>query len=168
MYVTITSTDLEATDLGYLLHKHPDRAQRSSCGRDGARLLPRGDDERCTAALLLEVDPIAPGPAAGRVRAATASALGQYVNDRPYAASRCSRSRSARCSAPRCAARCDARPELAGHRDAAGDPVPALPCRGGAELVRAAVRAAGLAVDGRARPAGPEHPRVGRLPLRRR
>src|SRR5205823_5706917 len=50
--------------------------------RRGSRLLPRGGEQRCTAAMLLEIDPI------GLVRRGVRfSLLDQYVNDRPYAAS---------------------------------------------------------------------------------
>ena len=66
-------------------------------------LYPEATAERCTAALLLEVDPIAlvrRGKGKARRRGLLASA--QYVNDRPYAASSaCSPWRWARCSAPR-------------------------------------------------------------------
>ena len=44
VYLSLTSTTRPATDLGYLLHKHPDRAQRvRGLGRAGARVLPRGE-----------------------------------------------------------------------------------------------------------------------------
>src|SRR5436305_12069964 len=88
--LTITTTRAPATDLGYLLHKHPDRSQSFAVAAGQAHVFyPEAEPERCTAALLLEVDPI------GLVRdrksagkdAGQDIALGQYVNDRPYAAS---------------------------------------------------------------------------------
>ncbi|MFJ4918391.1 3' terminal RNA ribose 2'-O-methyltransferase Hen1 [Streptomyces sp. NPDC088725] len=93
MFLAISTTgtpDRPATDLGFLLHKHPDRAQAFSTAHGTAHVLyPEASAERCTAALLLEVDPAAlrrRGRGKGRGGAPDA-ALAQYVNDRPYAAS---------------------------------------------------------------------------------
>lgn len=86
MYLTITSTAPAATDLGYLLHKHPDRAQQFDVSAGRAHVFyPEATDERCTVALVLEVDPI--DLVRGRRYGGDAFALSQYVNDRPYAAS---------------------------------------------------------------------------------
>jgi 3' terminal RNA ribose 2'-O-methyltransferase Hen1 len=81
--LTLTTTHRPATDLGFLLHKHPDRVQRFSVPFGAAHVFyPEASDERCTAALLLEVD------AVGLVRRGGSSfALAAYVNDRPYVAS---------------------------------------------------------------------------------
>ncbi|MFE9423340.1 3' terminal RNA ribose 2'-O-methyltransferase Hen1 [Kitasatospora sp. NPDC006697] len=97
MFMTISTTGdaaQPATDLGFLLHKHPDKAQRFSTAHGEAHVFyPEADEERCTAALLLEVDPVAlVRRARGRAPTAPggstgAAALAQYVNDRPYAAS---------------------------------------------------------------------------------
>ncbi len=77
---------VRASDLGYLLHKHPDRVQEFAQSFGTATVFyPEAGDDRCTAALLLEVDPIR--LARSRGRNAPDFSLGQYVNDRPYAAS---------------------------------------------------------------------------------
>jgi hypothetical protein len=55
MLLTITTTHKPATDLGYLLHKSPFRVH--SFGKAHV-FYPETTDERCTAALLLEIDPI--------------------------------------------------------------------------------------------------------------
>ncbi|MBM7173381.1 3' terminal RNA ribose 2'-O-methyltransferase Hen1, partial [Streptomyces sp. G44] len=93
MFLTISTTgtpERPATDLGFLLHKHPGKAQAFSTSYGTAHVLyPEATAERCTAALLLEVDPVAlvrRGKGKGRGGAPDA-ALAQYVNDRPYAAS---------------------------------------------------------------------------------
>ncbi|WP_267243672.1 3' terminal RNA ribose 2'-O-methyltransferase Hen1 [Streptomyces sp. PR69] len=142
MFLTISTTgtpERPATDLGFLLHKHPDKAQVFSTAYGRAHVFyPEASAERCTAALLLEVDPVAlvkRGKGKGRGGAPDA-ALAQYVNDRPYAAS--SLLAVAMSAVFRSALRgvSAALPE----RAAAGMPlrieVPALPARGGAELVR--------------------------------
>ncbi|MEV6395065.1 3' terminal RNA ribose 2'-O-methyltransferase Hen1 [Streptomyces sp. NPDC051907] len=142
MFLTISTTgDLErpATDLGFLLHKHPDRAQTFSTSHGTAHVFyPEASAERCTAALLLEVDPVAlvrRGKGKGR-GGAPDSALAQYVNDRPYAAS--SLLAVALSTVFKSALRgvCAALPERAQSPLPLRVEVPALPARGGAELVR--------------------------------
>ena len=60
MLLTITTTRVPATDLGYLLHKHPDRLQSFAVSSGEAHVFyPEATPQRCTAALLLEVDPVA-------------------------------------------------------------------------------------------------------------
>lgn len=85
MLLTITTTHRPATDLGYLLHKNPTGLHEIelSFGRAHA-FYPEACEDRCTFALVLDVDPVAlvrgkPGGQGGP--------LDQYVNDRPYAAS---------------------------------------------------------------------------------
>jgi 3' terminal RNA ribose 2'-O-methyltransferase Hen1 len=83
--LTITTTHRPATDLGYLLHKNPARAQTFPQTFGQAHIVyPEATDDRCTMALILEVD------AVGLVRKRQDSGgfvLEQYVNDRPYVAS---------------------------------------------------------------------------------
>lgn len=87
MLVTVTSTAPQASDLSHLLHKHPDRAQAFSLSVGTAHVFyPEVSAERCTAAMLLEVDPI--GLVRDkRFRGGDSATLARYVNDRPYAAS---------------------------------------------------------------------------------
>src|SRR6202051_2916922 len=83
MLLTLTTTHNPATDLGYLLHKNPAKLHSFELSFGKAHVFyPELTSERCTAALLLDVDPIqlVRGPDRGM-------ALEQYVNDRPYAAS---------------------------------------------------------------------------------
>jgi len=132
--ITITSTEVPATDLGYLLHKHPDRAQsfEQSVGRVHV-FYPEAREERCTAALLLEVDPI--GLVCGkRFGGGDAFSLAQYVNDRPYAASSMLAVALGRVFKTAMNGRCDARPKLVQQRLRLHVHLPALPCRGGPEV----------------------------------
>src|ERR1043165_8959787 len=83
MLLTITCTHSPATDLGYLLHKDPSRCQSSELSFGQAHVFyPEAGEERCTAALLLDLDPV--GLARDRRGPAM---LQQYVNDRPHVAS---------------------------------------------------------------------------------
>lgn len=142
MFVTISTTGTAghpATDLGYLLHKHPGKAQAFSTSYGTAHVFyPQADAERCTAALLLEIDPVAlvrRGKGKGRGGAPDA-ALAQYVNDRPYAASSLLAVALSNVFSSALRGMCDARPERAAAPLPLRIEVPALPARGGPELVR--------------------------------
>ena len=107
MLLSVTTTHRPAADLGYLLHKHPDRAQRFDVSTGTAHVFyPEVSEERTTATLLLEVDPV------GLVRKG-GNTLGQYVNDRPYAASSLLSVAIGKVFGTAMRGRCDARPELA-------------------------------------------------------
>ena len=85
MLLTITTTHRPATDLGFLLHKHPARVQSFGLPFGTARVFyPEATDERCTVALLLDIDPVG---LVRRGRGVSTFALAEYVNDRPYVAS---------------------------------------------------------------------------------
>ena len=87
MLLTITTTYQPATDLGYLLHKHPDKCQSFELSFGQAHVFyPEASLEKSTVALLLEINSIelVRGKAGSRSREGT---LAHYVNDRPYAAS---------------------------------------------------------------------------------
>ncbi|MFF1874789.1 3' terminal RNA ribose 2'-O-methyltransferase Hen1 [Kitasatospora herbaricolor] len=93
MFISISTTgtaERPATDLGFLLHKHPGKVQRFETSHGEAHVFyPEANDEVCTAALLLDIDPVAlvrRGMGKGR-GGSPDFALAQYVNDRPYAAS---------------------------------------------------------------------------------
>ncbi len=87
MLLTMTTTHRPATDLGYLLAKHPDKCQTFPLAYGKAHVFySEATEDRCTAALLLDFDPV------GLVRGRRSSpdsegTLAHYVNDRPYAAS---------------------------------------------------------------------------------
>ena len=83
MLLTITTTHNPATDLGYLLHKNPDRVHSFELSFGKAHLFySEATRERCTAALLLDVDPV--GLVRGKRGQHEGGTLDQYVNDRPY------------------------------------------------------------------------------------
>jgi 3' terminal RNA ribose 2'-O-methyltransferase Hen1 len=134
--LTISTTHEPATDLGYLLHKNPGRVQSFSESVGTAHVFyPEATERLCTAALLLEVDPVAlvrgrKGPPG------EGFALGQYVNDRPYAASSMLAMALKDVFRTALTGRCDARPELAQAPIPLTIGVPSVPCRGGADLLR--------------------------------
>ena len=132
--LTITSTAAPATDLGFLLHKHPGRVQGFDVSVGRAHVFyPEANESRCTAALLVEVDVV--GLVRGRrPGGAEGFSLTQYVNDRPYAASSMLAVALSRVFGTAMAGRCDARPELPGRRIPLEIHVPALPCTGGVDV----------------------------------
>ena len=104
MLLTITASRSDvlddASDLGYLLHKHPDRLQKFDVHGGQAHVFyPEAGPDRCTAALLLEVDPVALVRGKGRhfdgFRSRSTSTTGRTPPRR------CCPSRWARCSARR-------------------------------------------------------------------
>jgi len=134
VFLTIATTAEPATDLGFLLHKHPDRAQSFELPFGVAQVFyPEAGDDRCTAALLVEVDPV--GLVRGRKGPQSEGfTLGQYVNDRPYAASSMTAVALSRVFKTAMIGRCNARPERAAAPLPLEIHIPVLPCRGGPEL----------------------------------
>ena len=135
MLLTITNHHAPAGDLGYLLHKNPSRLQSFELSFGHAHVFyPEVSSERCTAALLLDVDPV------GLVRnrrgpSGEGGALAQYVNDRPYVASSFLSVAIAQVFASALGGRSKERQELAESAIALSARVSVLPCRGGEELI---------------------------------
>ena len=151
MILTITTTRAPATDLGYLLHKHPDKLQTFAVAAGEAHVFyPEATPERCTAALLLEVDPV--GLARGRKGPRE---LREYVNDRPYAASSLLAVAIKEAFRTALTGRCDARPALAAEPIPLAVNVPALRCRGGTALAHRVFAPLGWAVDTQSHPLTP-------------
>lgn len=131
MLLTITTTHRPATDLGYLLHKNPARVQSFELSFGKAHVFyEQADDDRCTAALLLEVDPI------GLVRRRGPGTLDQYVNDRPYAASSFMSTAISRVFGSALAGRCTDKPDLVNKAIPLHATIHVLPSRGGEALLR--------------------------------
>ena len=161
MLLTITThatTAHPATDLGFLLHKHPDRALSFEQSFGAAHVFyPEATAERCTAALLLEVDP----QALLRSRTSVSTpdfALAQYVNDRPYATSSLFTVALGKVLRTALRGRCDLRPDLAATPIPLVLHLPAVPCRGGAERARALFEPLGWAVEAEPVPLDPGLP----------
>jgi 3' terminal RNA ribose 2'-O-methyltransferase Hen1 len=133
MLLSITTTHRPATDLGYLLHKHPARSQELELAFGRAHMFySEATDERCTFALALDVDPV------GLVRGGDGKDRGlldQYVNDRPYAASSLLSVAIAQALRTALGGRCEQRPELVQQAIPLEVKVTPLPVRGGPNLV---------------------------------
>src|SRR4051794_1298303 len=158
--LTVSTTHSPATDLGFLLHKHPGRVQTFGVSVGQAHVFyPEQTTERCTAAFLLEVDPVA--LVRGKSGAGEGFALGQYVNDRPYAASSMLAMALKDVFRTALTGRCEARPELAETALPLEVRVPALPCRGGVDLARRVFEPLGWTVEASPAPLDPQFPQWG-------
>ena len=86
MLFTLSTTQQPATDLGYLLHKNPNRLHEIDIAQGKAILFyPEAHDARCTFAMTLDIDAVS--LVRGSVNSQAGGLLDQYVNDRPYAMS---------------------------------------------------------------------------------
>src|SRR5215210_695067 len=136
MLLTIGTTHRPATDLGYLLHKNPARAQSFPLSFGQVHVFyPEATAERCTAALLLDVDPV------GLVRnrrgpAGEGGMLEQYVNDRPYVASSFLSVAIAQVFGSALTGRSKDRPDLVETALPFQAKLAVLPCRGGEGVLR--------------------------------
>jgi 3' terminal RNA ribose 2'-O-methyltransferase Hen1 len=147
--LTVTTTHRPATDLGYLLVKHPDKVHAFDVPTGTAYVMyPEAGEERCTAALLLDVDP-------QRLRDQRDTfELGQYVNDRPYAASSLLASALAKVFRTALRGASKDRPELAAERIPLEIRVPVL--RGTSDLTTRLFEPLGWQVEATPIPLEPE------------
>jgi 3' terminal RNA ribose 2'-O-methyltransferase Hen1 len=136
MLLTITNTTPPASDLGYLLHKNPERWQSFELAFGKAHVFyPEVSTDRCTAALLLDIDPV--GLVRNRRgRGDESGTLDQYVNDRPYVASSFLSVAIARVLGSALAGTSKNRPDLAKEALPLEAKIAVLPCRGGEVFLR--------------------------------
>jgi 3' terminal RNA ribose 2'-O-methyltransferase Hen1 len=133
MFLSVATTHQPATDLGYLLHKHPGRVHEIEQTFGKAWVFyPDASQTRCEAALVLDVDPV--GLVRGKGHAE--GLLDQYVNDRPYAASSFLSVALNKAFRTAMTGVCNARQELADSAIPLEAVVTPLPMRGGEQLVR--------------------------------
>src|SRR5918911_5530812 len=132
MLLTITTTYQPATDLGHLLHKNPAHVQSFSLSFGQAHVFyPEATRERCTAALLLDIDPVY--LVRGRDKSGT---VDQYVNDRPYVASSFLSVAISEVYGTALNGRCAKRPELVDMPLPLHARIAVVPTRGGETLLK--------------------------------
>jgi 3' terminal RNA ribose 2'-O-methyltransferase Hen1 len=164
MLLTISYTGQPATDLGYLLHKSPFRIHSLEQVFGKAHVFyPEAGLERCTVALVLDVDSI------GLVRnkhgpSGEAHALEQYVNDRPYAASSFLSVAIARIFGTALTGRSKERQELSDRPLPLEARITVLPCRGGETLLRRLFEPLGYEVTATRHPLDEKFPEWGESP----
>lgn len=164
MLLTITNTKPPAADLGYLLYKNPAKWQSFELAFGKAHIFyPEVSPDRCTAALLLDIDPVGlvrnrrgPGDEAGT--------LDQYVNDRPYVASSFLSVAIARVLGSALAGTSKHRPELAEEALPLEATISVLPCRGGEPFLRRLFEPLGYDITATHHPLDEKFPEWGESP----
>ncbi|HEY6034345.1 MAG TPA: 3' terminal RNA ribose 2'-O-methyltransferase Hen1, partial [Kofleriaceae bacterium] len=135
MLLSITTTHQPATDLGYLLGKHPERLQTFELAYGNAHVFyPVANAEQCTACLLLDIDPI--GLVRNHREGPDDATLARYVNDRPYVASSFMSVAIARVFASALGGVAKERADLAATPIPLAIDFPVVPCRGGERFLR--------------------------------
>ena len=161
MLLTITTTHRPATDLGFLLHKHPDRFQSYDLSFGKAHAYyPEATEGRCTACLLLDVDPVG----IVRGKGSAEGLLSQYVNDRPYVASSFLSVAISQVYGSALQGRCKDRPELTIAPIPLSARLDVLPVRGGEKFLRAVFEPLGYAVECERHPLDDRFPNWGEGP----
>jgi 3' terminal RNA ribose 2'-O-methyltransferase Hen1 len=161
MYLTITTTHTPATDLGYLLHKRPGKLHSVELSFGNVHIFyPEVSETRCTAALLLEVDPIElvrkPGGPSGE-----GGLLDQYVNDRPYVSSSFTSVALARAFGTALGGRSKSKQDLADSELPLEIRIAVLPCRGGEAFLHRLFEPLGYSVSASRHPLDEKFPEWG-------
>ena len=156
MLLTISNTSPAPSDLGFLLHKHPDRVHQADLAFGKATVFyPDSTEDRCTAALHVEVDPV------GLVRRGDRSdsfALEQYVNDRPYVACSLLSVAVSRVFGTALSGRCNKKPELVEQQLDLEARLAAVPLKGNPELFNRLFEPLGYSVSAERHVLDPEVP----------
>ncbi len=164
MLLTLTVMHEPAADLGYLLGKNPARCQSFPLSFGQAHVFfPEVSLSRCTAALLLDIDPI------GLVRnrrgpGGEGHSLQQYVNDRPYVASSFLSVAISQVFGSALGGRSRERPQLAETALPYEARLAVLPCRGGESFVRRLFEPLGYNVATQRHPLDAQFPEWGESP----
>jgi 3' terminal RNA ribose 2'-O-methyltransferase Hen1 len=161
MLLTITSSHKPASDLSYLLHKHPDKVHEVEITAGLAHIFyPEVSDDKCTICLLLDIDPV------GLVRRNNGAhgndfALDQYVNDRPYVASSFMSAAIVKAFSTAMNGRCKDKPELVSVPMPFDVKLAAIPVRGGEAVVKNLFEPLGYKINMQQHPVDPAFPEWG-------
>lgn len=134
MLLTISTTYKPATDIGYLLHKNPNRCQSFELSFGFTHIFyPVAKEDKCTAAILLDIDPVE--MVRGRKKHKSSLPLEQYINDRPYVASSFLSVAIAQVLGSALKGECKERPELVVKVMPLTAKIAVLPSRGGEQIL---------------------------------
>lgn len=163
MLLKIATTHRPATDLGFLLRKNPANVHRADMSFGKTVLFyPEASEDRCEAALMLEVDPIQ--LVRGRKNSRGDGLLAHYVNDRPYAASSFLSVAIARVLRDAMSGRAKEREELAETALPLELTLTPLPCKGGEDIVQRLFEPLGYTVETETAPLDTAYPEWGESP----
>ena len=150
-----------ATDLGFLMHKHPDKFQSVNLSIGKAHIFyPEKSADKTTIALLLDINPI--DLFKGKRNLSSNFSLGQYVNDRPYVASSLMSAAIAKAFSTAMNGTCSKRPELVDTQMPLTAKIAVLPSKKGGEfLIRRLFEPLGYTVDLERHPLDATYPNWG-------
>lgn len=158
MLLTITNSRYPATDLGFLLHKHPAKVQSIEVMNGKAHVFyPEASDEKCTCAILLDMDPVA----LVRNCDGKSFALDQYVNDRPYVASSFMSSAISKGFSSALNGNCKEKPDLVSTLLPLEVQLSVLSIRGGEDLLQQLFQPLGYEIAATQHPLDPHFPEWG-------
>ena len=160
MLLTISTSHQPASELGFLLHKHPERMQTFSLSYGDCHIFyPEASDSKCTMAMLLDVDPV--GMTRSRKKQNQKFALAGYVNDRPYVVSSFMSTAISKVLGSAMAGTCKSHPELAQTAIPLEVEINVLPARGGEDFLRKLFEPLGYEVEATNRPLDEKFPEWG-------
>lgn len=160
VFLRISTTHSPATDLGYLLHKHPAKVQNFKLNFGSATVFyTEATDDRCSAVLLLDVDPV--GIVRRNRNVHSTFTLFPYVNDRPYVASSFLSVAIADVYTTALNGKCKDRPDVVDQAIPLEVHLPTVPCRGGEDLLRRLFEPLGYSVTVEHIPLEPAFPEWG-------
>lgn len=162
MLLNITTTHRPATDLGYLMHKHPDKFQSFELSVGKAHVFyPEVGEEKTTICLLLDIDPI-DMVRGGKHFGGENFSLGNYVNDRPYVASSFMSVALAKAFSSAMNGKCKDKPELVEVKLPFEVKITSVPApKGGEILIRKLFEPLGYEVEMTRQPLDPKFPEWG-------
>lgn len=162
LILTITYEGQNTQDLGYLLYKNPYRAQSFDLPTGKAHVVyPEISDERTTAALILDLDPLI----LSKGKPGTGEAgLFDYVNDRPYVSSSFMSGAIKKVFATAMTGRCVQRQELADARIDLTVKLFMLPVRGEKDMINRFFAPLGYTVSFETFPIDEDFPEWGESP----
>jgi len=150
MLLSISTTHSPARDLGFLLSKHPEKCQTYGLSYGKAHVFyPEVADDRCTACLLLDIDPVGLVRGRDRRQSKVEGTLAQYVNDRPYVASSFMSVAISQVFGSALRGSSRERPALAQTAIPLQVELSVVPCRGGESFVRRLFEPLGYQVEAR-------------------
>lgn len=150
MSITLDQTknkNYKASDLGFLLHKHPESIHEFNLSFGKARVFyPEASDEQCTAVLYAELDAI-DMVKNFRIPKGSAKQLKQYVNDRPYSCNSFFTVALSNVFRTALNGTCKKQPELVKQALPLTVNLPVLPSKGGQSLIRQLFEPLGYTID---------------------
>jgi 3' terminal RNA ribose 2'-O-methyltransferase Hen1 len=163
--LTISSDHSPASDLGFLLHKNPGRLHSAEMSFGTAHVVyPEATDDRCTVAVIVEVDSV--GLVRNQHRARRSASLFDYVSDRPYAANSYMSAAIGKMFGTALTGRSKERPELAATPISIEVAIPVVACPRGGDALERLFAPLGWEVESEVIEMDSLHPEWGNSPYR--